>query len=505
MAAALELARRGIRARIIDRNPAPAKSSRGIGIHPRTLELLSLHGLADAFLEVGLPQSGLYFYEGEEEVASVDFTLAPSPYQTIAVAQAESERIFRSAIQRSGLSVEWGVELIDLDMTGDGAIAHIRNQDGSEERLQTNWVIGCDGARSTVRGLIGAVFEGDSYPEAWGLVDCKAQWDMGGDSVRVYRDPHGRQLVVIPLGGDRYRLQIDQRADAIANEPPTVGEMQQEIKQRTGLEAKITEIEWASPYRLHRRIADRYSHDRVFIAGDAAHIHSPYGAQGLNTGIQDGINIGWKLSLVATGLAAPSLLDSYVSERRPIAIKVIELSHALMRNTREIAGAPERRKDIAAIVSGCAANYRDSALSRKGTEWPLEALLPGDRIPDLPVHDSKGLKSTLYELLRPGLPTVVLLTGDGHPALEGRFTAALQTRWGESVRIIIVDESEVANIGDPLLHLSDKACTFRTMLGLQARTAAAIVIRPDAYLGFATCGALTEEVSTYLSEVMRLI
>lgn len=503
MATALELARRKMPFRIIDRNPEPIVSSRGIGIHPRTLELLSLHGLAGSFEEVGLPQDGLYFYEGGQQIAGVNFTLAPSPYQTIAVPQAESERIFRTAIERTGVAVEWGAELLDIRDVSGGVVARVRGAAGDEEDIRADWLIGCDGARSTVRAFMDVPFEGDTYPEAWGLVDCCVTSGLPTDGVHVYRDADGKQAVVIPLGGDKYRLQIDRRSEELSGEPPTLQEMNRELQSRTHLHASIVSVEWASPYRLHRRISDHYRSGRVFIAGDAAHIHSPYGAQGLNTGIQDGLNLGWKLSLVTNGWAAPKLLDSYEAERRPIAIKVIELSHALMHHARDIAGDPSRDGELAAIVSGCAANYRTSRLSKKGPEWPSAGIQPGDRVPDITLNGERD--ESLYRTLANGLVTVLLFSGEQMTRLAAiQATTKLGARWSGAVQCLLVDETPAASSEMLPPFVIDRLAQLRSEFGLADGQAAAVVIRPDAYLGFGSCGSVIDAVDDYLKQTLGL-
>jgi 2-polyprenyl-6-methoxyphenol hydroxylase-like FAD-dependent oxidoreductase len=493
-----------VRFRIIDRNRAPVVSSRGIGIHPRTLELLSLHGLARAFVKVGLPQDGLYFYEGGQRIAGVDFTLAPSPYQTIAIPQAESERIFRAAVERTGAAVEWDTELLDIRTECDGVVARVRGTDGAAELIRADWLIGCDGARSTVRTLMDVSFEGDTYPEVWGLADCRVPGGLPTEGVHVYRDADGRQVVVIPLGGDRYRLQIDRRPEELAGEPPTLQEMDREVRLRTTLHTKIASVEWASPYRLHRRIADRYSAGRVLIAGDAAHIHSPYGAQGLNTGIQDGLNLGWKLGLVAKGRAGPALLGSYEAERRPIALKVIELSHALLRHTRDIAGDPNRSSELAAIVSGCAANYRNSPLTRQGRDWPDEGIRPGDRVPDIVMPDETRPDASLYRWLANGLVTVLLFAGGRSNRAESLEAAAkINARWAGSAQCFLVDEESDRAFAEPAVMI-DRLARLRASFGLNHGHAAAAVIRPDAYLGFGSCRGTIDEVDRYLSDSLEL-
>src|SRR5262249_13782522 len=152
---------------------------------------------------------------------------------------------------------------LDIRAHSDSVVARVRRSDGVEERISAGWLIGCDGARSTVRSLMDVSFEGYPYPEAWGLVDCRVSGGLPAEGVHVYRAADGRQLVVIPLGGDRYRLQIDRRPEELAGEPPTLQEMDREVRSRTTLHAKITSVEWSSPYRLQRRIVDRYRAGRI--------------------------------------------------------------------------------------------------------------------------------------------------------------------------------------------------------------------------------------------------
>ena len=455
LAAALELARQGIDVRVFDKAQSANTESRGTGLQARTLELLELYEATDEILRQANVAKAFITYRNGEQRGHIDFTLAPSRFAgSPALPQAITEGVLRQKLADAGVSVEFGVEVQSVSLENDGCVITAKTAEG-EFRCVADWIIAADGARSVVRTLLDLPFDGVSYPEGWGLMDADLDWSFPNDAVRIFRGDGPQQFVAVPLGGRRYRVQLDHRAEALQADPPTLEEMQAALDRYAPVPGKLSNMSWHSAFRVHRRQVVSYRHGRILLAGDAAHIHTPAGAQGLNTGIQDGINLGWKLALVASGKASPALLDTYEAERKPIAAGVLQLAEVLARNPDAMLGDGSTPPEVlAARVGQLLVNYRDGPLGQGGSRRAGE-LVAGDRLPDLILE-----QGPLYHQLR-GARVTVAVVG------SGTDIADLQSVWGEHLRFWRMEEI------DPEGRLA-------AALGM---TEGAIVIRPDAYLG----------------------
>lgn len=479
LAAALELAARGVTVRIVDRATGPCTESRGTGLQPRTLELLEMHDATRDLVAAGNPISTMTAFLDQERVMEVDFRLAPSPYPSIALPQSGTEGVLRRRLAERGVHVEWGTQLTDLAQDADGVDAVLAGGAGDTSTVRADWLVGADGASSTVRDRIGLTFEGTSYAERWGLMDVDLDWDLPDDSVRIFQTSRERgQFIVVPFGGRRYRVQTDQM-DANDDGRPTLAGMQERFDRYTRLRGTLSNPVWGSNFRIHRRQVVAYRSGRVFLAGDSAHIHAPAGGQGLNTGIQDGINLGWKLAHVARGLADEALLDTYEQERHPVAAAVLRMTEVLAR-TPERAGSfdPDDMARRAAVVSQCALTYRDGPLGDPALP-DAGHLQAGDRVPDVELGDRH-----LYELLR-GRRVVVAVLGGAEDDVQ----------WPGDLAV------DVVRIGT---EVPDPRNGLAAALGVDR---GAVVIRPDGHLGCVAHGDpgdARERVRTYLHDVLRL-
>lgn len=385
MATALELSRHGVIPRVIDRAPGPNHESRANGLQSRTLEMLDLYGLTDELVDLGNPLAALAVHREGKLVTEIDFTLAPSVHNfSLAIPQATTERVLRERLSAAGVEIEWGTELRSVTQREDGVVATLgaTGDDGPGVDIEVEWLVGADGASSTTRHLVGLEFDGLSYPELWGLIDVSLKWELPEDRIRSYHQADEGQLVTVPLGGGNYRVMIDALPESAAGTPPSLAEMQRYFDSHASVPGRLSDPTWASTFRAHRRMVSTYRAGRVFLAGDAAHVHTPAGGQGLNMGIQDGINLGWKLAFVVRGWADPALLDTYDAERRPIAAAVLGLTEQVARRPEDVgtsdAAAAAR---TAAIVSQCAISYADGPLGTPDS--PRRTALPsaGDRLP----------------------------------------------------------------------------------------------------------------------------
>lgn len=454
MATALELRRHGVEVLLVDAAAEACTESRGTGLQPRTLELLDLHGLSDELVARGNRIDAWISFVNGAEVGRIDFWRANSRFSSApALPQAITESVVRHKLSALGVDVLWQHEVVAVDQSDTGVVATLRTPDGVLE-IAADWVVGADGARSTLRTLIGLEFEGISYPEVWGLMDVTLTSGLPRDEVRVYRLDGPQQFVLVPLGGSNFRVQLDHRPAELAGVLPTIDEMQDAFLRFTGDNGRLSDPSWASAFSIHRRQVVTYRGGRVFLAGDAAHIHTPAGAQGLNTGIQDGLNLGWKLALVTLGRATPALLDTYESERRPIAAGVLELAEVIARRPDALVGGGALDpQTLANQVGQLRVNYRAGPLGGQGRDGgEIEA---GDRLPDVEVDGA-----SIYHWLR-SCGVVVALFGDD---LD---TASAQRSLEETGLSIDVWRCAASH---PLAQA----------LGIAAGAA---IIRPDAYLG----------------------
>lgn len=322
------LAREGVPFRIVDRKAGPVEESRALVVHARSLELLDKLGLAGEAVREGQKLGAAELLEEGKPVGKISFfgddqgERTPYPFALI-YEQHRTERLLIRGLGRAGGRVEWSTELAGLSQTSSGVRATVRHPDGSEEEVEAGWVVGADGASSPVRHALGLGFEGDTYEQTLFLADVEMEWPLRPNQAHVNLTRAGFFGFFPMPGKDRFRI--------AGSVPPEIGEgeriapadIQLVIDRYTGLRARITDVRWTSVYRTHRRMTERFRVGRAFLAGDAAHIHSPAGGQGMNTGIGDAYNLAWKLAAVVKGEARESLLDSYEAERMPFARAIL--------------------------------------------------------------------------------------------------------------------------------------------------------------------------------------
>lgn len=316
---ALELARHGVACRLVDAHPAPSPLSRALGVQARTLELLDRHGLASPLRAEGYEVGAANLYVHRRRAARIDFSglgLGLTPYPFLLVASQDvTERVLREAFERAGGRVEWGTRLVGFEQDRDGVAARLE-RDGHEETARVAWLVGADGARSAVREGLGVGFEGATYEGHFFVADAAVDGLVEGE-LQVRFDARTFHLFFPMRGPRRFRIV------GLLPEGPGSGAEPRWEDVRPNVEAaegvRIRDVAWFSAYRVHHRLAERFRVGRVFLAGDAAHIHSPVGAQGMNTGIGDAVNLGWKLAAVARGRGPARLLDTYEEERMPFA------------------------------------------------------------------------------------------------------------------------------------------------------------------------------------------
>src|SRR5918993_2167972 len=325
---AAELAARAVGCRIIDKAPARSQHTRALVVQARSLELMQKMGIADELVDRGRRTLRVTPFVGRRRAVDVEFGdigVDDTPYPFLLfVSQAETERVLEEHLEDLGVKVERPVELLTFEGDAQGVHARLRHRDGHEENVRARYVVGADGAHSAVRHTLGLSFEGDAYPQDFVLADTKVDWEGEPDRLYFFLSRRGL-LAPFPLAESySYRL-IAPRPGGQPHgfDDPTLEEFQQLATALSPIPMKLHSPSWLARSRLHHRGVNSYQVGRAFVAGDAAHIHSPAGGQGMNTGIQDAYNLAWKLALVIEGYAPGSFLDSYHAERHPIGQRLL--------------------------------------------------------------------------------------------------------------------------------------------------------------------------------------
>lgn len=510
LALALQLAAFGVRPRLIDRNTERVHESRALAIQPRTLEVLTGIGVTESLVAAGnrAVQLRMHVRHRVLTVPMFDLGLDDTSYPYLLfLSQAETERILEQRLTAAGVSVERGVELTGLNNAADPAVATLRHPDGHEEVISTRYVAGCDGAHSTVRRLAGIRFEGRSYPQTFVLADAEADSIEPG-AAHVFLSGHG-MLFFFPLGRPAsWRLLVMRpHTDPTPPDAPvTLDEVQALADTYTDGSVRLRDPVWMTNFRLQHRAAARYRAGPVFLAGDAAHIHSPAGAQGMNTGIQDAINLGWKLAHTLRGATA-ALPDTYEPERAPIGRTVLRFTDrafTIATSTTPIVRFARTR--IAPLVMQLALKattgrayafrtvsqlnirYRHSPLSIDGPDAPRRGPKAGDRLPDAPVIDN-GHPTTLHAAMAaPGWHLVLC----GPTATRPEEMAQTHDRY----RGLLIAHHLSSQQTPGVLHDATGKALGR--LGLEPQDTALYLLRPDGHIGYRAGQSGGTELPRYL-------
>ncbi|HWD40168.1 MAG TPA: FAD-dependent monooxygenase [Fimbriimonas sp.] len=363
---AAELARYGVSVRIVDKNLERSDKSRALVIWSRTMELLDRTGCGRSFVDAGMKVTRVNLKTDHELLAHLDFEGVETshPY-ALMIPQDETERLLEKHLNDLGVLVERGTTLTNLEQQPDHAVATLQLPDGSLETPSCEWLIGCDGAHSAVRQLLDLRFEGDTLLSDWILADVHLSGLEDPDQVNMFWHADGI-LALFPISSGRYRVIADGGAsDPSTPHPPapTLEQVQQVLDQRGPGGIALADAVWLSSFRINERKVADYRSGRAFLAGDAAHIHSPAGGQGMNTGMQDAFNLAWKLALVCQGNCLPEpILDSYSRERSAIGEQVLKdtgrmTAFAVMRGGIKQA----IRNHVASVVLGFASVRRSLA------------------------------------------------------------------------------------------------------------------------------------------------
>lgn len=436
---ACELALGGAKARLLEERTDMPNITRAFAVHARTLELLDARGLAEDLMPCGVPVYALAPPGGLE----LDLRELPTRFgMVLIVPQSGTEKVLQARADQLGVEIVRGAEVVGLTQDGDGVTVEC----ASGDTMRAAYAVGCDGAHSTVRSQLGIDFVGKQYETHILLADLKLS-RAPGETLTGITNEKG-VVLVIPFGDGWFRAIVWDRLreQAPLREPVTFEEIRDSFQRIAGHDYGMTEMRWSSRFLSERRQARHYRKGRVFLAGDAAHVHSPLGGQGMNTGIGDAMNLGWKLAAAVRGSAPPTLLDSYEAERHPVGASVLRLTdvfnqvvlgHSKARRLLRsalvgtVTRVPRGRRLLGERLSGIGIAYPH----QRGDDWMV-----GRRMPDI---ESDGKR--LYELLR-----------------EGKFVLVTATP-------VALERSDIVHAVDKHPELPD-----------------AVLVRPDGYVAWAS-------------------
>lgn len=542
-----ELLRHGVSCRLIDMNEGPSLWSKAAALQARTLEIFEAMGVLDQILPKGRPFYGMNVYDGTARVAHLDIDIAGTNYGYIlGISQHDTELALSSHFERLGGHIERNVKLESFSQDDDGIDVELLKRDGTRESLRVPWLIGCDGSHSTVRKTLGLPFEGTSFEEKLIQADVRVKFPfpVPDDEAMVFVSQHGVAGFLPVLQEGRYRLILMDPPEEALHPGPTLLHFQSIVSQRCPEGVSVSEPAWMIGFGVHSRIVPNYRSGRVFLAGDAAHIHSPAGAQGLNLGVSDAFNLAWKLALVIRGAAYPSLLDSYHAERHPVANTIVRSTDLATRGMLHILSlrsplAQSLRNELVAFLvsqpvfhekalkamGGLTVDYHQSpivgehqvALWRAGilkdnsTEKPAlsdwidfsQGPRPGARISPATLSQPFEGKKSLFELLRGREHTLLLFDGTaptqaGYRAFE-RIYKRVGERFSAYVRTYVITPaktrpSALSGFEGPVLLDSDSTLHRRFGAGSECL----YLVRPDGYVGFRSQPADESKLFEYL-------
>jgi 2-polyprenyl-6-methoxyphenol hydroxylase-like FAD-dependent oxidoreductase len=499
---ACQLVRYGIDFVIVERNEGITPYSKAIGVQARTLEIYEQIDLAQRAVEEGtIAGKGRLIVggevRGELEVSRLGEGLSPYPF-VLMLEQSKNENLLYEYLRSHDKDVRWRTELKSFSQNDAGVTAQVETGDGVGQTIAAKYLVGCDGPKSLVRHNLGLLFEGSTFERVFYVADAQIDWNFSHDAVHICLSPDSF-VVFFPLKGEkRYRI-VGVFPEEFAKDEGDIlyEEIEARIKEEAKLELEIHDVEWFSTYKVHTRHVSKFSEGRCFLAGDAAHIHSPAGAQGMNTGIQDSYNLAWKIALVLRGKTNEKLLETYNEERLANAKHLLKTTdrifelvagsewivsfvrmHIFPPLAKYVLSIETVKKKLFPLLSQIGIHYRESSLSAHGgdEEFRVKA---GDRMPYVLVDGQ-----SLYESLRhPKFHCVIFSNAaDDLQAMKSEL---------ENEFIDLIDFNIVPL--DP--NLTD---VFGNDKGFS------LLLRPDNYIGLISTESATDEIRNYLKVHMGL-
>jgi 2-polyprenyl-6-methoxyphenol hydroxylase-like FAD-dependent oxidoreductase len=509
LALACQLVRYGIDFIIIDRNEGVTAYSKALGVHARTLEIYEQMGLAQQAIDRGTIASTARLLDGGTVRAELDLSnlgagLTAYPY-VLFCEQSKNEQLLYEYLQQNGKTVRWQTEIESFSQTEEKVTAQVKPADGRFQTIpqsggyaiEAKYLVGCDGPKSPVRHALSIEFTGSTFDRLFYVADVKIDWNLHHDAFHVSLLQNSL-LIFFPLKGkNRYRI-VGTFPEELATDEGEVlyAQIEQRIYEEAGFELKVRDVEWFSTYRVHSRYVSNFSAGRCFLAGDAAHIHTPVGAQGMNTGIQDGYNLAWKLALVLQGKADATLLETYNQERLENAKRLVETTDRMFHVAAgsnwllaffrtqilptiapHVIGIEPVKKLLFPLISQIGINYRHSKLSQHPGDKHFK-VKAGDRMPYLLV-DGQSIYDKLHQ---PKFHWLVFADAQADVSV---LKTELESQDTELVDLNILPlNPQVAKVFGSIDSFN-------------------ILLRPDNYIAFISTEVSLDRVKTYLQKLIK--
>jgi 2-polyprenyl-6-methoxyphenol hydroxylase-like FAD-dependent oxidoreductase len=504
---ACELARHGIAFRIIDKKSEQTQTSNAAGIQTRTLEVFEQMGIVERFLLKGLQCKSIDILADKAEV-KVEFNHLDSHYQFILMLpQVDTERLLNHRLEEYQHHVERPLEFVQLKYSDNIYHIELKDQHNNIESLTCDWLIACDGARSTIREQYGLHFIGEDINEQFMVADATMHSLLQNNQLRVFTKD-GKTLATFPLGHGKYRLAANLN-QAAPRQFFTEREVKEIIMERGNGEFNVESVSWISPFWIHSKMLETFRVDNTFFIGDAAHIHSPVGGQGMNTGIQDAHNLAWKLALVIKQQANEKLLDSYQAERLPIVKRIVHTTEVMTKmliNSNKAFGIVRNfilklihnnkfiLHKISMQISQLSIHYKKSPIINYQHSLSPSPR-PGYRAPDVVINRS----TRLYNYLKHTRHTLLLFTGT-NPSTETLTSLHALQNWitekyaDIAISYLVLNNPEHAD--DTIEDLN-----YAIHQRYKVKQAALYIIRPDNYIGGATKHPTAQTIEKYFNDL----
>jgi 2-polyprenyl-6-methoxyphenol hydroxylase-like FAD-dependent oxidoreductase len=523
---AIRLRQQGIDCMVIDRLQEPMPWSRALGLHARTMEIFHALGVLEAVKRHSTLQTAVTIHNDHGPLLTLDLTTLDAPFPwVLSCPQSLVEQVLSERLEELGGRVWRGVELESFAQHGDSVSAYFQAH-GEKHQVDCDWLVGCDGARSRVREQLGFSFDGATEKDHFLIADLDIGWSLAANSSHGFLLPSGG-LIALPMP-DCWRLVINQAPGDDVESVVTLAPFQDRLKAALGECPPLGEPRWLTRFSIHRRLASQYRLNRVILAGDACHIQSPLGAQGMNTGIGDAFNLAWKLGLFQRGLGGGRLVDSYESERRPIARSMLYSVDLLSRTSfsrnpllragrdwvlKLMHRRPGLGKRLLRRASQLDIGYHDSLVVAQGsTPWPHDkpGPLPGDRVPDVCLRAlDQDMECHLVDLLRDARHYLLIQLEEEPDPQQLVTVYALADRvpgeFGSWLSTLVISGARPADTLAELREfdlrvLADHQGEFLHRFG---RGAALWLMRPDGHLAYRAPLADADQLLVWLRRFSR--
>lgn len=510
---ACQLSRFGVDFRIIDKKEGTTKLSKALGVQARTMEIYEQLGVVEEALAQGIPAEAMQIMikgklAQEIPLSRMGEGLTAYPYMFV-LEQSKNEELLNAYLQKNGHEVEWAKEMVEFEQTDQMGKVIVQAQNGEQEEIRADWVIAADGGSSPLRHALRMEFKGDTYENIFYVVDTDIEWEF--EAKKLYANLAKSSFAAFfPIKGDkRYRIVGILPEEFENEEDVSFGDIKDTIKKTHQIKLEFGQTHWFSVYKVHHRCINNFRNGRVFFAGDSAHVHSPAGGQGMNTGLQDAYNLAWKMAWVIQNKAPLAILDSYNEERLPVAHRLVNttdrgfstmVKKGTLANFLRLNFLPlllntafnfkSVRQRAFRVVSQIGIRYRKSKLSEQNLvlEGKLKA---GDRMPYVHVYDEqeKKLKSIYQIMDTPKFQALICLSN----------TDQIGEKEADALKVVLDGYTEQIDTHN-IHNITENVAMFDN---LKIKQSMVFLVRPDNYIGYIGAVDDLEGIQNYLNLIMK--